>query len=183
MVAFPETNVRKYVRYQDDKTGVWFLSLDAQCRPAVEVARWRWHLPYFWSRMSVAQNSEHVAYQSTRKDRRCQTEAEVEIEASLGEVIRSDSRHAPEKPPETDRSSELDRFLADRYALYSTDNYGTLYSGDVYHSLYPLRSADLIQCRQSLSAAAGVPLNRPPDHVVFSEGVTVDIFPLTPVQT
>ncbi len=44
--AFPEINVRTYVRV-GDKPGVYFFSLDAGNPLAVSVARGMFHLPYF----------------------------------------------------------------------------------------------------------------------------------------
>jgi len=50
--SFPELNVRTYVT-RDDKPGVWFFSLDADSRLAVEAARRLYKLPYFRAAMSV----------------------------------------------------------------------------------------------------------------------------------
>ena len=50
--AFPELNVRTYVRV-GDQAGVWFFSLDAASRLAVRVARRQFHLPYFDADMTV----------------------------------------------------------------------------------------------------------------------------------
>src|SRR5437867_5100192 len=44
--AFPELNVRTYVRVRD-RPGVYFFSLDAGSRTAVAMARAWFHLPYF----------------------------------------------------------------------------------------------------------------------------------------
>src|SRR5690606_30874754 len=44
--ALPELNVRTYVT-DGHKPGVWFFSLDAMHRLAVETARITFHLPYF----------------------------------------------------------------------------------------------------------------------------------------
>src|SRR5215213_585770 len=49
---FPELNVRTYIT-RDDKPGVWFFSLDAANRLAVEAARASYHLPYFKADMHV----------------------------------------------------------------------------------------------------------------------------------
>ena len=50
--SFAELNVRTYVRHRD-RPGVWFLSLDAASRLAVEVARAGFHLPYFQAEISA----------------------------------------------------------------------------------------------------------------------------------
>src|SRR5207245_8145683 len=51
--AFPELNVRTYVRV-GDKAGVYFFSLDAGNPLAVRVARTLFHLPYYLADMKVA---------------------------------------------------------------------------------------------------------------------------------
>src|SRR5688500_15722341 len=52
MAHFLELNVRTYVT-RDGKPGVWFFSLDAASRLAVEGARLAFHLPYFNAQMSL----------------------------------------------------------------------------------------------------------------------------------
>src|SRR5579862_4986473 len=59
--AFPELNVRTYVT-AGGKPGVWFFSLDAASRVAVEMARVWFHLPYFRARMSLEPNGHEVNY-------------------------------------------------------------------------------------------------------------------------
>ena len=66
--AFPELNVRTYVRHEG-RSGVWFLSLDAGSRAAVEGARAAFHLPYYEAAMTVGNVREVVDYRSVR-DRR-----------------------------------------------------------------------------------------------------------------
>ena len=55
--VFPEVNLRTYVRF-GDVGGVWFFSLDAGRRLAVEGARLAFHLPYFHARMSIERDGE-----------------------------------------------------------------------------------------------------------------------------
>src|SRR5690349_18551619 len=67
--AFPELNVRTYVR-RGRRAGVWFFSLDAASRVAVEGARLGFHLPYYRAAMSVATDGGWTTYRSERLDRR-----------------------------------------------------------------------------------------------------------------
>src|SRR6185312_192180 len=69
LTTFPELNVRTYVTI-DNKPGVFFFSLDAANRVAVEVARTWYHLPYLMARMSTRRVGETVHYTSHRTDRR-----------------------------------------------------------------------------------------------------------------
>ena len=59
--AFPELNVRTYVR-AGARRGVWFFSLDASSPAAVKAARWWFHLPYFHADMRVVADGDSVQY-------------------------------------------------------------------------------------------------------------------------
>ena len=56
--AFPELNVRTYVRHRGERPGVWFFSLDADQPLAVEGARRLFHLNYQWAEMSSTRAGE-----------------------------------------------------------------------------------------------------------------------------
>src|SRR5438270_677396 len=64
--SFLELNVRTYVRAADGKPGIWFFSLDASSRLAVEAARRTYKLPYFHARMSATQRGEWIDYECAR---------------------------------------------------------------------------------------------------------------------
>lgn len=168
--SFPETNVRTYVRCRGGEAGVWFLSLDTARRIAVAVARRFWHLRYFHARMSVTRRGRLVEYASSRVDRRRELPAEVSIRGVI------DSQRPRAAVP-----GSLEHFLVERYRLFATNPDGRLYSARVWHTPYPLQAVRLEQCRQSLTHAAGIPVPQNPENVLFSSGVTVDIFPLKPV--
>lgn len=172
---FNETNLRTYVHFQGLDPGVWFISLDAACRAVVEVARWKWYLNYFHSKMELFRDGDEVRYSSRRIDRRSPRRAEVEISARIGEALNPD-------PDVGAEPGTLEHFLAERYVLYAKDHRGRLLRGRVHHSPYPLWSAEVVSCRQTLASAEEVPVSGQPEHVLFSEGVTVDIFPLRRVS-
>src|SRR5207237_8954546 len=65
--SFLELNVRTCVTAQD-KPGIWFFSLDASSRVAVELARRTYRLPYFHARMSATRRGESIVYESARVD-------------------------------------------------------------------------------------------------------------------
>jgi hypothetical protein len=164
--AFPETNVRTYVRCGDNEPGVWFFSLDAARLAPVLIARRKWHLDYHWARMRVTRNAERLAYASRRFGRHA---AHAQIEAELDE------------PMSIARSAEpgtLEHFLIERYAFYNQAPDGRLLQGRVRHSAYPLQPARLVSFNESLVAASRLDVSGPPCHVVFSSGVDVDIISL-----
>ena len=172
---FHETNIRTYVHFKGRDPGVWFISLDAACRVALEVARWKWHLNYFHAEMDLRREGDEVRYSSRRIDSRSPRRADVDITARIGEPLN------PE-PGVSVEPGTLEHFLAERYVLYANDHRGRLLRGRVHHSPYPLRSAEIVSCRQTLASAAEVPVSGQPDHALFCEGVTVDIFPLRRVS-
>ena len=92
--AFPELNVRTYVRRRG-RGGVWFLSLDAGSRLAVEGARAAFHLPYYQASMSSTTEAGWVEYCSERNDPRGQQAASP---AGIGRSGRRRLRHAALSP-------------------------------------------------------------------------------------
>ena len=74
--AFPELNVRTYVRVAG-RPGVYFFSLDAGRQLAVAAARLLLKLPYYAAVMSVSRRDTVVHYQSARGTGRCTIQRDV----------------------------------------------------------------------------------------------------------
>ena len=83
----------------------------------------------------------------------------------------------PLTPPPTGYETSLEFFLAERYLLYTESTKGLL-CGQVHHHPYPLKLARIETMQQSQSDTIACPVPDVPDHVLFSEGVDVEIFPL-----
>ncbi len=66
--AFPELNVRTYVRVAD-RPGVYFFSLDAARWVAVAAARACLNLPYYAADMTVERRHDVLRYESARRTR------------------------------------------------------------------------------------------------------------------
>ena len=64
----------------------------------------------------------------------------------------------------------------------SVTNPGQLLRGQVHHTPYPYCPAEIIDCQQSLLLQAGITTTAAPEHVAYSPGVDVEIFPLVPVE-
>ena len=75
----------------------------------------------------------------------------------------------------------LEFFLVERYLLFAELANRRIARGQVHHRPYPLQTATLLHCDQSLLAAAGIDVTSPPEHVIFSPGVDVEVFPLRAV--
>jgi uncharacterized protein YqjF (DUF2071 family) len=166
--AFPETNLRTYVRGPDGQTAIWFFSLDAARLPAVLAARATYWLPYFWADMAVHQDGRCVTYRSRRRwprPRGARCDATIQIGDEL-------------VPAEL---TELDHFLTARYVLYTVIG-GRLAYARAEHAPWPLARATLVELQQDLLGAAGLPWPLGEPLVHFSPGVSVRIGPWKMVQ-
>jgi uncharacterized protein len=125
--SFLQLNVRTYVRGRDEKPGVWFLSLDASSRLAVEGARRRFGLPFFHARMSLDETGDW-------NDVEC---------ARIGERGRVFSgRYRPEGKESVSAPGSLEEFLFERYCLYATDRAGRLHRGEIHLEPWSVRRAE-----------------------------------------
>ena len=177
--AFAETNVRTYVHHRGGEPGVWFFSLDAARSLPVRVARWKWHLPYYRAEMSVSRQGSQIVYQSRRLWPGT-SGAASRIEIDAGKLIGAQETHRA-KPAGQAVPGTLEHFLVERYVLYARTAGGRLLSGRVHHSPYALRETRVRHCQESLMAAAGFVPQIPPEHALFSEGVRVEVFPLSEI--
>jgi uncharacterized protein len=124
--SFLELNVRTYVNFGGEKPGIWFFSLDAASRLAVEAARRTYLLPYFHARMSTTKRGEWIDYECARID-------------EPGRVF--SGRYRPDGPVFHAEPGSLEWFLAERYCLYTVDR-GTVYRAEIHHELWPLQPAE-----------------------------------------
>ena len=174
--TFHETNLRTYVHLDGKNPGVWFFSLDAANSLAVRVARWRWQLPYYRSMMKLRLREQRVTYESRRLWPGT-SNAELTLEAEFGDFLPPvNDLPAGQAAPDT-----LEHFLAERYFLYSQSQAGRLFRGQVHHRPYPLREARVLKLHETMRQAAKLDCDGDHEHVLFSEGVDVEIFGLRQV--
>jgi uncharacterized protein YqjF (DUF2071 family) len=153
--AFPEVNLRTYVSYGGHR-GVWFLSLDAADRLAVEVARRVFRLPYYRAEMTCAREQDGwVTYSSQRTDARGAPAAITGRYRSSGPVARAEP-------------GSRAHFLTARNGLWSLDRGGHPAWVGIRHAAWPLQPAELELEAQTISTAAGVDLAGPPDDLRYS---------------
>jgi uncharacterized protein len=139
--AFPELNVRTYVR-RNGRGGVYFFSLDATNPVAVGVARTLVHLPYFRATMAVEHNDGWVSYRSSRS-------------SAPAEFV---GRYRPVGPAAPPVAGTLEHFLTERYCLFTTDKSGRPLSLDIHHPPWPLQPAEAEIERNTMAQAAGITL-------------------------
>jgi uncharacterized protein YqjF (DUF2071 family) len=157
--AFPELNVRTYVRHRG-RGGVWFLSLDAANRAAVEGARAAFHLPYFEAEMAVGRVREVIDYRSVRIDRR-------------GAPARFEGRYRPTGPVEPAVPGSLEAWLTDRPRLFAVDGDGRVLRTEIAHRAWPLQPAVARIEVDTMAAAHGLTLPDEPPHLRFASRLDV----------
>jgi hypothetical protein len=174
---FCETNVRTYVHLDGRDPGVLFFSLDASSSLAVRIARARWKLPYHRAAMQFQRTQSSVQYDS-RRFWPGRFGVGGRVEATVGDPIAALDKEVPagQAVPGT-----LEHFLAERYLLYTPASGGRLLAGQVHHTPYPLCEADTEPTKQTFVSEVGVEVGATPDHVLFSPGVDVEVFPLQQV--
>jgi uncharacterized protein YqjF (DUF2071 family) len=153
--SFVELNVRTYV-VAGGRPGVWFFSLDATSRLAVRGARWSFHLPYFDARMSSTREGGFVRYRSERVHRGAPEARFAARYRGAGSARRTD----------------LERWLTERYCLYSTKE-GRLFRGDIHHQPWPLESAEVEIETLDMTRLLGIELPPTPPLVHFAERLDV----------
>ncbi len=156
--TFPELNVRTYVRCAG-KSGVWFFSLDAASRLAVEGARVLFGLPYFSARMNCVRRDDSIVYDSERCDRRAPSAAFHASWRACGEC----SVSAP---------GTLEHFLTERYCLYSVRR-GSLLRGDVAHVPWQVGPVELSLTKCTMTRLLGIDLDRPPESALIARSMQV----------
>jgi uncharacterized protein YqjF (DUF2071 family) len=158
--SFLELNCRTYVSHGGEKPGIWFFSLDASSRLAVEAARRLYRLPYFQARLNGPPRFTCV---------RLGCERAHEWDATYrqrGEVAPAEA-------------GTLEYFLTERYCLYTYDE-GRLWRGEIHHLPWPLQGAEA-EVSVNTMLPDGLEVDGEP-HVMYSEIQDVLIWPLEPVD-
>jgi uncharacterized protein len=140
--AFPELNVRTYVR-AGGRAGVYFFSLDAANPVAVGVARTMAHLPYFTAEMTVEERDGWFHYASRRK----------RAGAPRAELV---AKYRPIGPADPPVPGTLEHFLTERYCLFTVDPSFHAYRLDIHHPPWPLQPAEAEIQVNTMAEAAGI---------------------------
>lgn len=162
--AFPELNVRTYVRV-GDRTGVYFFSLDAANPVAVGVARVLVHLPYFKADMECVERDGWIHYRSERS-RAGEPAAEFQ------------GRYRSTAAPQPRAAGTLEHFLTERYCLFTTDASGRPYTLDIHHPPWPLQEAIAEFDVNTMPEANGFQLPSVAPLLHFSKRQDMVAFPL-----
>ena len=170
MSAFPELNVRTYVRDPLDKNnsgkpGVWFFSLDATNPVAVRGARWLFNLNYVDAKIRVKKRSaendsqaDWVDYSSRRRNPKLQAELVMSYRP-VGGLL--------------EQQSDLEAWMTSRYCMYSSDRRGRILRGEIDHQPWPLQKAECNIGRNTMTDWLGVKLPDLSPMVHFSRSIDV----------
>jgi uncharacterized protein len=166
--SFLELNVRTYVT-AGGKPGIWFFSLDASSRLAVEAARRTYKLPYFQARIGATRQGEWIEYESARAGNR------------EGPHVFS-ARYRPSGEVFDAEPGSLEEFLAERYCLYAVDERGRLHRAEIHHPPWPLQPAEAaVELNTMAPADLSLPAEGPLLH--FARVQDVVIWPLKRVSS
>jgi hypothetical protein len=165
--AFPELNVRTYVRARG-KPGVWFFSLDAANSLAVAGARRFYHLPYFRARMHARSGPRsEIRYDSHR---------------THGGAPSADFRGRYRALDDTvfqARRGSLEYFFVERYRLYAATG-RHIFCGEIDHAPWPLQRAEAEIEVNTMAAASGITLPASKPLLHFARRQEVRVWALAP---
>jgi uncharacterized protein len=159
---FLELNFRTYVRF-DGKPGVFFLSIHASKRLAVQIARWFSPLPYVYARMECSQEKGEHRFQCASVDR----EGAVAFTAE----------YTPQFEVYAASRGSLSEWLLERYCLYAGTPSGRLVSTEVHHAPWAVQDVTVEIASNTLGRPFGLDLSPRPDRAHFSCGVNALAWP------
>jgi uncharacterized protein YqjF (DUF2071 family) len=165
--TFAELNVRTYVTVEG-KPGIYFLSLDAASCAAVFAARRSYRLPYFRSQVDAQTSSGGISYA-------------LERTSNDGPAAQFTARYRPEGALLPQRPGSLERWLTERYCLYTLDQEQRVHRGEIHHPPWPLCAASAEIERNTMTTPFGVVIEGDP-LLHFSARQDVALWPIRPVR-
>lgn len=151
---FHEVNVRTYV-IKDGKSGVYFLSLEAQKMLSVFISRNLSALPYQKASIRRSKQSHSHMYSSINIPKQFRLHAVYDIVA------------------QDYHKTALDRFLTERYCAY-VDKKGVVYRYDIHHPEWPVQPVTIRELElQYKIGNIHITTDTPPQLAHYSSGVKV----------
>ena len=141
---FTELNLRTYVR-MGNQTGVYFYTLEANDWLSVKAAQTMFHLAYRHAQLSLRQIDGQFHFLGTRASHPGPVQVAVTYRPTGQSIM----------------PSPLDKFLTNRYRLFTTDANGTWYTTPIWHPPWPLQQTEVEFTANTLPKAFGFELNNP----------------------
>jgi uncharacterized protein YqjF (DUF2071 family) len=165
--SFHEINVRTYTTIHG-KPGIYFFSLDAGSRLAVETARRVYRVPYFEARIDVEEEGDRIRYTHGR------TQAD-------GPAAGFAAEYEPSGSVYTAAPGSFEHWAAERYCLYTLDDEQRVQRGEIHHPPWPLQAATVEIAHNTMGRQVGIELEgEPTAH--FARRQDVVFWPLSPVE-
>src|SRR4051812_11242183 len=163
--SFHEINVRTYATI-DGKPGIYFTSLDAASRLAVEAARRAYRLPYFEAEIGVDHGDDdriRYTHERTQKD---------------GPAAGFAGEYGPAGAIYQAEPGSFEHWATERYCLYTADEDQRIHRGEIHHPPWPLQPAELEIAHNTTALQVGIELEgEPATH--FARRQDVVFWPLT----
>ncbi len=150
---FLETNIRLYSVDDAGRHGVLFRSLDTTRLAIVALARAAFAIPYTWARMTMRRDEDVVRYDCERRVPHRGLRSHVALR--IGDLV---------------PASDLETWLTARWGAH-TRAFGRTVWLPNEHEPWPLHSAQVLDLRDDLLGASGVPVAGPPLRALWSPGV------------
>lgn len=145
---FDEINIRTYIK-SNNKTGVYFLSIEGGKSLSCKVAKSISELPYRFSNI----NWTDKKYQSQNSE----FSDKLNIEFKIGN--------------ELTEKTELDKWLTERYALFQ-DTDDSINEFEIHHLEWPINDIDIQKLELNYSRFENL-INEYPSKIHYSKGVKV----------
>jgi uncharacterized protein YqjF (DUF2071 family) len=150
-----EVNLRTYVRYQGEP-GIWFLSVHADNRWAIRLARLLTPVPYAHAVMRYRRLGEQFRFEARQGSTSGALAALTFVPTEKGSVLRERS---------------LDEWLLEHYRLYARRGRAELTEAEVAHPRWVARSAGVSGSAIGFGRAAGLDLSCAPERAHFAPSV------------
>lgn len=157
-----ELNLRTYVRYNDEPA-IYFLSIHADKRLTVALARLLTPLPYARGCMAYESAGANWRFQCSRDLRRS-------APLALGVTF---TPHAESFCPPAGSPTE---WLVERYGLYAADRHGNLLRTVVKHAPWRVNEVSVQCSMNSMGTPFDLDLARAPDLAHFSSGTQAHVW-------
>lgn len=145
---FDEINIRTYVK-SANKTGVYFLSIEAGKKLSCKIAKSLSELPYRYSEIKRTDQT-YVSINSEFND-------QLNIEYSIGK--------------ELEKKTTLDKWLTERYALFQDSN-EVINEFEIHHQEWPINTIELRKLKIDYPRFNHL-INSTPGKLHYSKGVQV----------
>lgn len=145
---FDEINIRTYVK-SNNKTGVYFLSIEGGNKISCKVAKGISELPYRYSR--IKRNSHQYSSNNPKTNDKL----------NVGFLVGADIKH----------KNALDRWLTERYALFQ-DTEKSINEYEIHHLEWPIKKIELRHLDFEYPIFKKLIKNRPA-KIQYSKGVQV----------